>query len=285
MKRRFRFFLQLKYIIMILTALMLASIVVTYNYGGDIASYKNAISSAISPIRSSISGIKDFFSGISEKNTDRDELLAEVESLQAENEELRQEIEDFASEKYELNELRDLLDLSESYSEYPSVGATVIAKNSGNWFYEFTIDKGSEDGIEVDMNVLARGGLAGIVTDVGKNYSVVTSIIADDMNVSAVSSTTRDSCIVSGDLELLDDGYIRIMYISSDATIGDGERIITSTTSSKYLPGILIGYAQDITMDSGELTQSGYLVPAVDFAHMENVVVILKTKTSMLEDE
>ncbi len=285
MKRRFRFFLQLKYILLILTALMLASIVITYSYGGNITSYKNAISSAISPIRSSISGIKSFFSGISEKNTDVDELLAEVESLEAENDELRQQINDFSSEKYELNELRDLLELSESYSEYPTVGATVIAKNTGNWFYEFTIDKGSEDGIEVDMNVLARGGLAGIVTDVGKNYSIVTSIIADDMNVSAVSSTSRDSCIVSGDLELLDDGYIRIMYISSDATIGEAERIITSTTSSKYLPGILIGYAHDITTDSGELTQSGYLIPAVDFAHIENVVVILKTKTSMLDEE
>ncbi len=285
MKRKLKIFLKIKYILMILTIVMLGLVVVTYSMGGSIYSYKNMLSSAISPIRNSIQGIRDFFTGISERNADREELLAEVEALQAENEELRQQISDFSSEKYELNELRDLLNLAQSYSEYSTVGATVIAKNTGNWFYEFTIDKGSEDGIELDMNVLARGGLAGIVTDVGKNYSIVTSIIADDMNVSAVSSTGRDSCIVSGDLELLDEGYIRLMYLPGDASVGEYERIITSTTSSKYLPGILIGYAFNITMDSNELTQSGYLIPAVDFAHLEHVVVIQKTKTSMLQEE
>lgn len=285
MKKRLKFFLKIKYILMILTILMLGSIVVTYSMGKTIADYKNALVSVVSPVRNSIHGVKSFFTGLSEKSADRDELLAEVESLQAENEELRQQIDDFSSEKYELNELRDLMQLADAYAEYPTIGATVIAKNTGNWFYEFTIDKGSDDGIELDMNVLAAGGLAGIVTDVGKNYSIVTSIIADDMNVSAVSSTGRDSCIVSGDLELLNDGYIRIMYIAKDASIGEYERIITSTTSSKYLSGILIGYALNITMDSNELTQSGYLIPAVDFAHMEHVLVIQKTKTSMFQEE
>jgi rod shape-determining protein MreC len=285
MKRKLRFFLKIKYILMILTILLLGSIVLTYAFGGTIASYKNALAGAVSPIRNSISSVKNFFSGMSEKRTDRDTLLEQVSSLEAQNEELQQQIDDFQDQLYELNELRDLLDLEDSYSDYPTIGATVIAKNTGNWFYEFTIDKGSEDGVEEDMNVLARGGLAGIVTDVGKNYSIVTSIIADDMNVSAVSSTTRDACIVSGDLELLSNGYIRLMYIASDAKIGELERIITSTTSSKYLPGILIGYAYDITMDSNELTQSGYLIPAVDFAHLEHVLVVQKTKTSMFTEE
>lgn len=285
MKKKLKFFLKIKYILMILTILMLGSIVVTYSMGGNISSYKNALVSVISPIRSSIHGVKNFFTGLAEKKADRDELIAEVESLQAENEELRQQIDDFSSEKYELNELRDLMELAQAYNEYPTIGATVIAKNTGNWFYEFTIDKGSDDGIELDMNVLARGGLAGIVTDVGKNYSIVTSIIADDMNVSAVSSTNRDTCIVSGDLELLSDGYIRVMYIASDASIGEYERIITSTTSSKYLPGILIGYAHGIAMDSNELTQSGYLIPAVDFAHLEHVLVIQQTKTAMFKEQ
>jgi rod shape-determining protein MreC len=285
MKRKLKFFLKIKYVLMILTILLLGSIVVTYSMGGTISSYKNALSSAVSPIRSSMHQVKSFFTGISEKSSERDALLEQVSSLEAENEELQAQIDDFKDERYELNELRDLLELQDAYSEYPTVGATVIAKTTGNWFYEFTIDKGADDGIEVDMNVLAGNGLAGIVTDVGKNYSIVTSIIADDMNVSAVSSTTRDSCIVSGDLELLDEGYIRLMYISSDANIGTLERIITSTTSSKYLPGILIGYAYDITMDSNELTQSGYLIPAVDFAHLEHVLVIQKTKTSMFKKE
>ncbi len=285
MKKKFKFYLKLKYVLMLLTIVMLTLIVVTYALGGSISSYKSILAGWMSPIRSSIQNVKDFFSDLADQSTEKEELLAQIESLEAENEELLQQISDFSSEKYELNELRDLLELAGTYSEYPTVGATVIAKNTGNWFYEFTIDKGSDDGIEVDMNVLASGGLAGIVTDVGKNYSIVTSIIADDMNVSAVSSVSRDSCIVSGDLELLDEGFIRITNLSTSATVGEYERIITSTTSSKYLSGILIGYAYNITTDSNELTQSGYLIPAVDFAHMEHVLVITQTKASMLSDE
>ena len=285
MKRKLKFILKIKYILLILTILLLGSIVISYNMGYTISDYKNAFSSAISPIRNSIYGIRSFFSDLTLKNAEKEELAQKCESLEAENEELKNQIDNYNSQIYELNELRDLLALAESYDEYPTVGATVIAKNTGNWFYEFTIDKGSEDGIELDMNVLAKGGLAGIVTDVGRNYSIVTSIIADDMNVSAVSANSRDSCIVSGDLELLSDGYIRIMYISDKAEIGEYERIITSTTSSKYLSGILIGYALNISLDSNELTKSGYLIPAVDFEHLEHVVVIKKTKSSMLTDE
>ena len=73
-------------------------------------------------------------------------------------------------------------------------------KNSGNWFNTFTIDKGSNDGIEVDMNVMAGSGLVGIVTDVGPNYAKVTSIINDTSKVSGMVTTTSDNLIVSGSL-------------------------------------------------------------------------------------
>ena len=282
MKRKFKLFIKIKYIIMIMTIVMLGTIVITYNLGYRLSDYKNLLSSMISPVRESISYVKGYFHDVEQKNTEKEELLNRCESLEAENQELKDKLDSYSSSVYELNELRDLLSLSDTLEDYPTVGATVIAKKSGNWFYEFTIDKGSDDGIEVDMNVCARGGLAGIVTDVGKNYSIVTSIIADDMNVSAVTSGQRENCIVSGDLELLADGYIRMMYISSKADIGDYERIITSTTSSKYLPGILIGYAYNVKLDSSELTKSGYLIPAVDFEHMEHVIVIKTTKTSMI---
>ena len=56
--------------------------------------------------------------------------------------------------------------------------------------------------------------------------------------------------------------------------------IVTSNISEKYLEGILIGYAKDITLDSNNLTQSGYIVPAVDFKHINTVLVILDKKTA-----
>ena len=58
----------------------------------------------------------------------------------------------------------------------------------------------------------------------------------------------------------------------------DGDQIVTSNISSKFLPGILIGYAADVTMDSEHLTQSGYLIPVVDFDNLQEVLIITQLK-------
>lgn len=69
-----------------------------------------------------------------------------------------------------MEELRSLYKLDNDYSDLNKIAANVIGKDSGNWFNMFIIDKGSNDGIQVDMNVLAGGGLVGIVTKVGPDW-------------------------------------------------------------------------------------------------------------------
>ena len=101
----------------------------------------------------------------------------------------------------ELDKLQELYDLDKSYYDYETTGARIIGRGTTNWFNTFTIDKGSKDGIKVNMNVIADGGLVGIVVSVGDSYAVVRSIIDDTSNVSATISSTDDNCIVSGSLE------------------------------------------------------------------------------------
>ena len=222
---------------------------------------------------------------------DKSDTIKEYAKLQDENKELKQKLADIQSQnsiliqqQSELEKLRELYQLDDIYSDYPKVAARVISMQPDNWFSEFTIDKGSEDGIEVDMNVLADAGLVGRVTYVGKNYSKVTTIINDNSNVSAKSASTSDNCIVSGDLELMNEGYIRVSGISKDAGIKDGDMLLTSYISDKYLPGILIGYITNITDDGNKLTKSGYLMPVVDFSQIEEVLVITQLKETVEDD-
>ena len=63
-----------------------------------------------------------------------------------------------------------------------------------------------------------------------------------------------------------------------------GEQIVTSHISSKYLPGILIGYVKEIEVDANNLTRSGYITPAVDFQHLQEVLVITSTKEQLLAE-
>lgn len=206
--------------------------------------------------------------------------LAENALLQEQMEDMTETNNRLQSEQFELQRLRELYQLDQNYLQYEKIGARVIAKDSGDWFQVFRINKGSADGVRVDANVMAGGGLVGIVTDVGANYATVRSIIDDVSRVSSMAQQSGDSCITAGDLTLYEEGRLRITNIMQDADIKDGDKIVTSNISSKFLPGILIGYAADITTDASRLTKSGYLIPVAEFDSLQEVLVI----TSLKED-
>ncbi len=268
-----------KYIFIVLTVICSVLIVLSSIETRAFDPIRSAVGYVLVPIQdgvnragSAISSRLTEFQELKEVRSENEELRAQIASLSEENSRLKSETE-------ELTRLRKLYSLDTQYMQYPKVAARVIAKDSNKWFQVFRIDKGSEDGIEVDMNVLAGGGLVGIVTEVGANYATVRSIIDDESSVSAMSQHSSDGCFVQGDLELYEEGLLRITDIERDANLSDGDAIVTSNISSKYLPGILIGYASDITVDSQQLTKSGYLIPQGQFANLQEVLVITMTKS------
>ena len=210
------------------------------------------------------------------------QLRSENEDLQAQIDALTTENNYLQEERYEYERLQELYQLDQNYAEYEKTAAHVIGKDSGNWFSTFTIDKGSADGIEVDMNVLAGSGLVGIVTEVGPTWAKVRSIIDDSTNVSGMVLSTSDTCIVSGDLSLMSSGQIAFDQMeNNDNVVAVGDQIVTSYISDKYLQGILIGSISEINVDSNNLTRSGYIIPAVDFKNIQEVLVITTTKAEL----
>ena len=208
------------------------------------------------------------------------DVLEENKELKAKIEELEKQISDNKQDQYELENLRELFELDEKYPDYEKVAASVIAKNSGNWFSTFTINRGSKDGIEVGMNVLAGSGLVGIIVDVGENYAKVRSIIDDSSNVSAMVATTGDNFNVSGNLQSMNESTVihfsGLKDEKNQAKVGDP--VITSYVSDRYQQGILIGYIASIEKNSNNLTKTGTITPVVDFEHLEEVLVITKIK-------
>lgn len=228
-------------------------------------------------------GINTAGQWISDKTNDF-KTLAQVQEenqkLKEQNDELTSQLNTIKLERYDLDNLRELLDLDEKYPSYQKVAASVIAKDTGNWFSVFTIDKGSKDGLKKGMNIMAGSGLVGIITDVGPNYAKVRSIIDDSANVSAMVTTTGDNMNVSGNLQTMNsDQAITFSELrDSEDKVQIGDPVVTSYVSDQYQQGILIGYIASIESDSNKLTKSGTITPVVDFEHMENVLVILDTK-------
>jgi len=262
----------------ILTVACLILITASTLNGEWLTPLKSGVGYILTPLQS---GVSRFGSSLYDNVTERKTM----EEIRAENEELRQTIDKLMLENtkleaqsIELRRLRELYALDNQYEEYDTVGARIISRNTDGWFDVFRIDKGSRDGIAVDMNVIAGGGLVGIVTDVGANYATVRSIIDDSSRVSAMSVRTSDIAIVSGDLKTFEEGKLLISEIAADAEIRDGDKIVTSNVSARFLPGLLIGYADGIHTDSNNLTRSGYLIPVAQFTSMQEVLVITTLK-------
>ena len=110
------------------------------------------------------------------------------------------------------------------------------------------------------------------------NYSIVKTITENNSNVSGMLIDTNETCIVQGDVELMDTGMIRVSHFKSDVVVRNGDKVVTSNISDRYLQGILIGYIKDVKLDSNNLTQSGYIVPAVNFNNLQEVLVITQLK-------
>ena len=285
MKDKKKFSLPARYALFFLMLFCIILLAVSYFRPGFLSPFTNAVNSVLAPMQKGLNRLGSSFADTANDYQSLEEARAENQQLKEELAALKEDIGNYQQGQVELQELRELLELKGQYTDYETTGARIIQKDAGNWYHSFVIDKGTEDGIEKDMNVIADGGLVGIVTDVGSNFAKVRSIIDDDSNVSAMSLNSGDACIVSGDLQLYAEGRLRISYIDKNDNVWDDDKIVTSNISDKFLPNILIGYAQGIEVDSNNVTKSGYLIPAVDFGHLQTVLVIKTLKVTGEESQ
>ena len=267
MNKKKKFQLKSKHLLFIMTFLCLSGILGSAADKMPVTPIREAAGFVIIPFQNGINQIGAYL-------TDCLTGFQNVKKLSAEKEELEQKVTDLTEENNQLvQDQQELQRLQELYQL-----DQVISKDPGNWYDTFVINKGSNDGIQKDMNVIADGGLVGLVEEVSSNSATVRSIIDDSSSVSAMTASTSDTCIVSGDLRLISDGKLAFSQLNTTDTVAEGEKIVTSNISDKYLRGILIGYVSEITEDSNHLTKKGYIIPVVDFQHIQEVLVIKELK-------
>ena len=276
MKRKNQFSTSNKYWLLILAIIC----IVLMGLSGFAESGKGPLSWAagytIVPMQKGINRVGMWIGDVSEN-------FATLQEIKKENKELKSRLEEMTTENNRLQQnsatlerYKELYKMDQNTADYPKVAANVIASENSNWFSKFTIDR-------EDMNVLSGTGLVGIVTEVGPNWATVSSII-DDKNVSAMILTTFDKCIVSGDLQTVQDGLLKFEQLANNENeVAVGEQVVTSNISSKYLQGLLVGYISEVNVDSNNLTRSGYIIPATDFKELQEVLVITTTKQDLID--
>lgn len=283
-KFQFRIHLKSKHLLVIMTFFCGSAVVSTLASGVTSEPLAEAAGMIVVPFEKSINGIGSWIGEISQTFQDKQELINKNQELQEAVDTLTEQNNILIQNQSELSRLQELYKLDEEYSSYPKVAARIISKDPGNWYDTFMINRGSNDGIRVDNNVISGKGLVGIVTEVGSNWATVRAIIDDSSYVSAMTVGTDDNCVVTGDLELIDEGKLRFSQLyDKDDKVTVGERIVTSNISDKYVEGLFVGYVSELELDTNNLTKTGTIVTPVDFKHLKDVFVITVNKQDAVD--
>lgn len=278
-RKKEKFRLPSKYLLFILTFLCVVMMVLSFTTNILSVPFNYVSSFFVVPFENGLTSVGTYALTKTQQLQDLSTVLEENERLKSQINDLTDENTRLQQDRYELTKLRELYELDAEYDEYTKIGARVISRDAGNWYSSFVIDKGENDGIQVNCNVIAGSGLVGRVVETGPNHAKVTAIISDGINTSGMVLATGDNLIVSGNLQTMAEGKIEYsQLVDSKNRVTLGDKVVTSNISDQYLPGLLIGYISSINTDSNNLTKSGYFTPVVDFEHINEVLVIKELK-------
>ena len=208
------------------------------------------------------------------------------EALAAENEQLKAEIaqmEDVARQadavSRENARLRDQLDFLSTHETYKTVDAYIIAWSSTDWTNTFTINRGTNAGIEENLcAITANGEVVGLVTEAGPNYAIVKTVLDSTLEISATISSSGYNGMVSGGYIDGNETLLKMAYLPSSAVIRNKDQVVTSG-STVYPKGLILGNVVDAGFEETGVAKFAVLDPAADISSMEQVFIITEYTT------
>ncbi len=257
-------------VVFILIALMIMTSGEQNMSGGE-----SVIGSILMPVQSGIYSVTDSIGNFLERVFAPSDLRVENKALREQIAQYKNDLSTMEELRQENERLKTLLVYKEDQVDFTTVTARVTGRDSSNYFSIFTINRGVLDGVQKDMPVITEDGLVGRIIETGANWSKVMSIIDYDSGVAAIVELTRDNGVVQGTtLTNTSDPLLEMAYLPFDADILPGYRVITSGLGGVYPKGLIIGDTVEITRTGENSDEVAYVKPAVDFLHLEEVMVI-----------
>ena len=217
--------------------------------------------------------------------TDRAEHLYnymfEYESLLAENQRLKEQRSQMEADarradyvSRENDRLRAMLEFTQLNPEYDFAEGYIISWSSNDWSNTFTINRGADADIAPGMcAITANGELVGLVDEVGPNYAVIKSVLDSSLEISATIASSGYNGMVKGGYASGMDGYLRMNYLPSSATIRNNDQVVT-TGSTVYPRDLVLGYVIDAGFDATGVAKFALLQPAANVSSLEQVFIL-----------
>ncbi len=242
--------------------------------GGNIIFPKSIIETITQPFSSTATSISDWVE-------DTLDTLVNAQKYKSENTELREKLNEMYNQirdKEKIDEenskLREMLDIEARNPDYEwSAPCSVIARNANDIYGGFTINKGRKDGIELRDPVFTSIGLVGIVTEVSDHYSVVTTILSDEITIGTITADNDVVGIIENKAFYSADGYCHMSYIVKNSYIEIGEAVLTSG-GSVFPADMMVGTIKEIYSDSNGLTLHAIIEPSEDIFSVTDVFVV-----------
>ena len=266
--------------VILILAVLLAAGLTIFSGVSNQNIFSNVTQSVLTPLRSGVNSM-------AEQAEKYYGYMFAYESLVAENAELKSQLAQMQDEarladsvERENQRLRALLALNTVHEDYKEVDAYIISRSSTDWTSTFTVNRGSDSGIAVDMCAITENGeVIGLVTEVGSNYAVIKTVMDSTLEISAIISESGYNGMVSGGYAQGMGHFLQMDYLPSSAIIKNKDQVVTSG-STVYPRGLILGHVVDADFDDTGVAKYAILRPAADFDVLEQVFILTEYTTN-----
>ena len=206
-----------------------------------------------------------------------------MDAIREENAQLQQRVTNYDEVVAENMRLRQLLSFQNSHPQFDMMAASVVTRDVGTWTNTFTIDRGSADGLEVNMAVVIPGGVVGFISDVYTHSARVQTILDPRTAIGVIIQRpeSRVASIVKGNGSNPDEPLL--VNVARDGDVLNGDTLITSGYGGIYPKGLLVGHVTRIDNDSEGFVKNAVVQLSADLRNVEEVFVILRSREGELD--
>jgi len=264
-----------KYII--LAVIIVIALISVYLSSVNINSARHAdsaVGAVVKPASTLFGGITRSVTGFFDYFKNKKNLVSENKKLDARVLELEKENSTLKAYESENERLRSMLEFKEKNPGFKMTAAEIISKDISNYYSVFVINKGTESGIKVNMPIVGSKGLIGYVVESGHGFARVRTILDGRSSAGCILTRTQSAAVIEGDINMINNGLVKMLYVSKDMNIIKGDIIETSGMGQIYPAGITIGRVEEIKDYSGAESQYAIIKPVEDFDAIYEVFAI-----------
>lgn len=263
-------------LLLLIAALVITIIMAVFTaVTGGPGPLRRGVGMALSPVQGVFSSAADVLSTDAATREEVQRLREQVSELEKE---LARAESDVRTARYTLEEnqrLRNLLKFDQENSEFEYAPARVISASPAAWESRLTIDAGTADGVDVNMCVITdTGALVGVVTAATGNSAEVTTILDSQCGVGARIYGRTDSAVTCGDVNLLQEGRVKLEYLQEDTFVKTGDTVLTSGKGGIYPDGLVIGTVESVQGEENGIGLYAVIAPQADIRGLSQVFVI-----------